>query len=179
MQRSICVRMSPMFCMQTEVGTHKRIQCKHAHTDKNRCCQTNTEWTASCVSADATSRRVQMLAACSRTFGMYYIKISVFTPLGVHIHYSSPWRHAVTNICSCTRALILFTNWSEVVVIMSWWWHMWTVKKLSMDIFSRKVACDESEIMIWCLWLTSIPLVFTIWILHRATKTENLAQEKC
>ena len=52
-------------------------------------------------------------------------------------------------------------------------------EELSMDIFSRKVACDESEIMIWCLWLTSIPLVFTIWILHRATKTENLAQEKC
>ena len=114
-----------MTCPDAEI--HLRLNVSNVlYTDGSGHTQTHAMQTCTCrhkqMLPDETSRCVQMLAVCSRTFGMYYIKFSVFTPLGVHIHHSSPWRHAVTNICflylginslhicSCTWALILLKN---------------------------------------------------------------------
>jgi len=48
------------------------MEGSQTHADEPRRMQTNARQTASGVWADATSRRVQTLDICSRTFGTYY-----------------------------------------------------------------------------------------------------------
>ena len=67
---------------ETHGDAHRRTQmhaderrCTQTHADKRRHTQTNAKQTASGVWADATSRRIQTLDVCSRTFGMYYMLV--------------------------------------------------------------------------------------------------------
>ena len=48
------------------------------NADERRRAQTNVRQTASSVWADATSRHVQTLDVCSRTFGTYYMYVAVY-----------------------------------------------------------------------------------------------------
>ena len=67
---------------ETHGDAHRRTQahaderrCTQTHADKRRHTQTNTKQTVYGVWADATSRRIQTLDVCSRTFGMYYMLV--------------------------------------------------------------------------------------------------------
>ena len=80
-------------CMQTQTHAcrhqHKPMQrwmqtqadeCRHILTQTHarrckQCCKTNTEWNMFSVWVDATTRRVQTLHVCSRSFRMHYIYI--------------------------------------------------------------------------------------------------------
>ena len=54
---------------QTHTDAQRRTQ---TNADAHRQTQTNARQTVSCVWADTTSRRVQTLDVCSRTFWTYY-----------------------------------------------------------------------------------------------------------
>ena len=58
--------------MQTHSDEHRRSRWTQTYADKCRRTQTNARQTASSVWADATSRCIQTLDVCSRTFGTYY-----------------------------------------------------------------------------------------------------------
>ena len=56
---------------QTNAGAHRRTETNARHA------QTNARQTVSGVWADPTSRQVQTLDVCSKTFGMYYSLFAV------------------------------------------------------------------------------------------------------
>ena len=79
--------------MQTHADAHRRMQMNadarrrtQTNADERRQMQTNARQTVSGVWADATSRRVQTLDICSRTFGMYYRVVSCMPEYGCQLH---------------------------------------------------------------------------------------------
>ena len=84
---------------KTHADAHRRTQT-NADADERGQTQTNAWQTAFGVWADATSRRVQTLDVCSRTFGMYYMLVYCLflsSPMGGFekknpcAFYSFPW----------------------------------------------------------------------------------------
>ena len=59
---------------QTHTDTHRCTQRIQMHADEGSQMQTNARQTASGVWPDTTSRRIQTLDVCSRTFGTYYTR---------------------------------------------------------------------------------------------------------